>query len=66
MAADPLIAAYMHRIGEPGTEVSFHCPEPQPWRCMTGSVKGPTFAVNAALEKLEAIHQAAHELREEP
>lgn len=63
MASDPLVVADVKQFGEAGRHVMVHCPEPGP--CMDGRLHGCSAVVAEALTRLEAIHQAAHALREE-
>lgn len=63
-ASDPLQVLDMATPGDVGKRVQVQCVEPS--RCLTVSLYGQSVAVNTAIKRLEAIHQAAHALREDP
>jgi hypothetical protein len=64
VASDPLIVLDVRLFGDAGKRVRVECREPSP--CMSGELYGYSGVLNAAGEKLEAIHQSAHAMREEP
>lgn len=61
--SEPLQVLDWGRPGKPGKGVLVQCVEPA--SCLRAELHGQSVAVNAAIERLEAIHQAAHALREE-
>lgn len=63
VSSDPLEVLDMRRGGDAGKRVLAQCREPS--SCLKAELYGQSVAVNAAIERLEAIHQSAHALREE-
>lgn len=64
MASDPLIVLDMRQMGDAGKRIRVECREPS--ACMSGELYGYSSVLNAAIERLEAIHQSAHALKDVP
>ena len=60
--SDPLEVLDTRKFGDAGKRVLVQCREPS--SCLIAHLYGQSVAVNAAIERLEAIHQSAHALRE--
>lgn len=62
MSSSPLVVADVSRWGDTGKNVMVSCREPSP--CLSGTLQGFSVVVNAAIDRIEAIHQSAHALRD--